>query len=60
MSVLLAPSEALIPNKMYIIIIIKLVHTLDTLILASKKFHTYEFIRKICYFLFNYFGFPPL
>ena len=34
--------------------------TLDTLILASKKFHTFEFIRFISYFYISYFCFPPL
>ena len=35
-------------------------NTLDTLILASKKFHTFKFIRWISYFHFSYFGFLPL
>ena len=34
--------------------------TQDTLILASKKFHTFKFIRLISYFDFNCLGFPPL
>ena len=34
--------------------------TLDTLIFASKKFHTFEFIMWISYFYFSYFSFPPL
>ena len=35
-------------------------HTLDTLILASKKSHIFEFIRYISSFYLSYFGFPPL
>ena len=34
--------------------------TLDTLILASKKFHTIRFIRLIRYFYFSYLCFPQL
>ena len=34
--------------------------TLDTLILAGKKFHTFTFIRQLSSFYFSYFGFPPL
>ena len=30
-----------------------------TLIGASKKIHTFEFIRQISQFNFSYFGFPP-
>ena len=33
-----------------------LLHTLDTLTLASKKFHTFRFIRQISYFYFSYYG----
>ena len=35
-------------------------NTLDTLILASKKFHTFVFFRQISYFYFSFFGFPSL